>query len=117
MNIHLNNLKFYSFHGVHEEETLLGGVFEVNIDIEIYQSQKIDSLHQTINYVDVYEIVKQRIAIATPLLETLVDDLINIIHQYAASLIKSVSISIKKINPPIQNFIGSVSVSKKKIFK
>jgi dihydroneopterin aldolase len=116
MTIHLHNLKFHSFHGIHEQEKVLGGEFEVNVDVEIYQSQKIDSISQTINYVEVYEIVKQRMAIATPLLETIVDDLINNIHHHAASLIKSISISIIKTNPPIQNFIGSVSVSKTKTF-
>jgi 7,8-dihydroneopterin aldolase/epimerase/oxygenase len=114
--IHLHSLIFFSYHGIHEEEKILGGEFEVNIDIAINSIQKIDSIKQTINYVNVYEIVKLRMAIATPLLETIVDDLINSIHLHAASIIKSVSISIKKINPPIQNFIGSVSVSNTKIF-
>lgn len=117
MTIHLHNLKFHSFHGIHDEEKVLGGEFAVNVDVEVYQSQKIDSISQTINYVEVYDLVKHRMELATPLLETIADDLINIIHHHAASLIKSISISIIKINPPIQNFIGSVSVSTTKNFK
>jgi dihydroneopterin aldolase len=115
MKIHLHNLKFFSHHGIHEEEKILGTEFEVNIEVEINQTERIDSIHQTLNYVEVYEAVKKRMAIATPLLETIVEDLMTQIHQ-TSSLIKSISISIKKINPPIENFIGSVGVSLKKSF-
>ena len=115
MNIHLYNLKFFSFHGCHEEEKLLGTDFEVNVDVEIYQPERIDNIHQTVNYVTVYEVVKQRMAIATPLLETIASDLISQIH-IISPLIKSIFVSIKKINPPIENFVGSVGVSLKKDF-
>lgn len=115
MTIHLHKLIFFSHHGIHEEEKILGTEFEVNVALEIHQSQKIDSIHQTLNYVTVYEIIKKRMAIATPLLETIVEDLMNEIHQ-SSTLIKSISISIKKLHPPIPNFIGSVGVSLKKEF-
>ncbi len=115
MTIHLHNLKFFSYHGIHEEEKILGTEFEVDIEVDINQTERIDSIHQTLNYVEVYEMVKKRMAIATPLLETIAEDLLKEIHQ-SSTLIKSIAIAIKKINPPIENFVGSVGVSLKKCF-
>jgi 7,8-dihydroneopterin aldolase/epimerase/oxygenase len=115
MIIHLHNLKFFSHHGIHEEEKILGTAFEVNVEVEIKQNERIDTIHQTIDYVQVYNMVKERMTIATPLLETVLEDLVSEIHQ-SSTLIKSIAVSIKKINPPIENFSGSVGVSLKKNF-
>ena len=110
-----NNLNFISHHGIHEEEKILGTAFEVNVEVEIKHNDRIDTIHQTIDYVQVYNMVKERMAIATPLLETVLEDLVTKIHQ-SSTLIKSIAVSIKKINPPIENFSGSVGVSLKKNF-
>ena len=115
MIIHLHNLKFFSHHGIHEEEKILGTAFEVNVEVEIKHNNRIDTIHQTIDYVQVYNMVKERMAIATPLLETVLEDLVTKIHQ-SSTLIKSIAVSIKKINPTIENFSGSVGVSLKKNF-
>lgn len=115
MIIHLHNLNFFSHHGIHEEEKILGTAFEVNVEVEIKHNHRIDTIHQTIDYVQVYNIIKERMAIATPLLETVLEDLVTKIHQ-SSTLIKSIAVSIKKINPPIENFSGSVGVSLKKNF-
>ena len=115
MIIHLYNLNFFSHHGIHEEEKILGTAFEVNVEVEIKHNDRIDTIHQTIDYVQVYNMIKERMAIATPLLETVLEDLVTKIHQ-SSTLIKSIAVSIKKINPPIENFSGSVGVSLKKNF-
>ncbi len=66
ITIHLYNLKFYSFHGVHEEEKLLGNEYEVNADVRFHEDQGgIHSLSQTINYAEVFEIIKKRMHIPT----------------------------------------------------
>ena len=53
MIIHLHNLKFFSHHGIHEEEKILGTAFEVNVEVEIKHNDRIDTIHQTIDYVQV----------------------------------------------------------------
>ena len=75
----------------------------------------ITTLEQTINYATVYERIKQRMQIATPLLETLVQDLANELKAFD-NRIKSISISVEKKNPPIPNIEGTVSVHYKKDF-
>jgi len=113
--INLHNLIFHSFHGVHEEESLLGNTFVVNISLSLETDEKITVLEQTVNYASVYAIVQKRMSLATPLLETLVQDLVQEIHEFDQR-IRSVAVSIEKKNPPIPNIGGTVSVSLKKDF-
>jgi len=115
LTIHLHKLLFHSYHGVFEEEKILGNEFEVNADIEMDCSEQITNLSQTINYVAVYSCIKQRMQLPTPLLETVAQDLIEAIHQMDEK-ISSISINIKKTAPPIENFQGSVGVSCKTAF-
>lgn len=113
--IHLHKLLFHSFHGLFEEEKLLGNQFEVDVDIEVDGSEKITKIGQTVNYVAVYNCIKQRMELPTLLLETVAQDLIDAIHQMDKK-ISSVSITIKKTAPPIENFQGTVGVSCKTTF-
>jgi dihydroneopterin aldolase len=113
--INLHNLIFYAFHGVYDEERILGNEFEVNVSIGFDADEQIISLEQTVNYASVYKIVKQRMAIPTPLLETLAQELTHEIHDFD-NRIKSISVSVKKKDPPISNMEGSVAVHYKKVF-
>lgn len=113
--INLHNLIFNSFHGVHEEEKILGNSFTVNASLSFETGEQITTLDQTVNYAAVYEIIKQRMQKACPLLETLVQDLVEDIHKSDTRII-SITVSVEKNNPPIPNMEGSVSVSYKKDF-
>jgi dihydroneopterin aldolase len=113
--INLHNLIFHAFHGVYEEEKILGNTFEVNASVSFNPDEPVTHLHQTINYVTIFEIIKQRMQVATPLLETLVQDLTGEIKK-TDDRIKSVSVSVEKKNPPMSNMEGSVSVQYKKDF-
>ncbi len=116
ITINLYNLKFHSFHGVHEEEKILGNEYEVNATIQFHEEQaEIHSLSQTINYVEVFEIIKKRMQTPTSLLETIVMDIGNTIHE-KYNYVRQINISLKKIHPPIEAIIGSVGVSWHKEF-
>ena len=108
--IHLKNLKFFSFHGIHDEEKILGNDFVVDVDIKINPPDNIDSLHQTINYADVYELVKKRMAIPTPLIEKVAKEMADEIH-HMDNRVHSIQISVFKLHPPIAGIEGSVGVT------
>ncbi len=111
ITIHLHNVIFYSYHGILEEEKISGNEFEFSADIEFREEdQVINSIHQTINYVDVYEIIKHRMSIPTALLETVIMDIGNTIKSNYDN-IRSISIHLKKLHPPITGFQGAVGVS------
>ena len=115
LTIHLHNLVFYAFHGLHEEETALGGKFEVSIDISFPASGKITSLSETIDYVKVYETIRLHMERPSALLETLAQDITNAIF-LTDKRINNINITINKLNPPISGFTGKVGVSFSKAF-
>jgi 7,8-dihydroneopterin aldolase/epimerase/oxygenase len=109
--IHLYNLRFYSHHGVFEEEKILGNEYEVNISVGFEPTVfPVNHIDETIDYTVIYQLVKARMAIPSRLLETIVTELAAGI-QYKYSQVTKISISIKKLYPPVNNFEGTVGVS------
>ena len=109
LSIQLNNLSFFAYHGLYEEEKISGNDFIVNAIIYFYPKKKIDTISETIDYVSIYELIERRMQIATPLLETIVMDLATLILD-KFTLAESVFIELTKQKPPIHNFNGTVSV-------
>lgn len=111
--IELFNLQFHSFHGVHEEETKTGGNFEVNLVVFFEpETMPVKHLHETIDYTKLYAIIKQRMEKPTRLLETLATEIADkIMSEFLA--VDEIAVAIKKLNPPIPFFSGSVSVEYK----
>lgn len=58
--IKLNNMVFYGYHGVFSAERELGQRIEVDVEIKgnLGNAGKSDDLDQTVNYIDIYTIVK-----------------------------------------------------------
>lgn len=109
MCIQLHNVVFHANHGLYEIEKLDGGEFEVDLTVS-FPLQAAHTLNDTIDYVVIFELVKKRMEEPTPLLETII---IEISQQILAqfSVVQEVYISIRKLNPPINNFSGSVGAS------
>ncbi|MEI8075398.1 MAG: dihydroneopterin aldolase [Bacteroidota bacterium] len=111
IKIHLDQLEFFAYHGLFEEERMLGSEFLVDICIHYQPSQKIiRSINETIDYTVVYDLLEQRMKIPTNLLETIATEFC---HQLMDTFptIQMVEFGIKKLNPPIQKLVGSVGVS------
>jgi 7,8-dihydroneopterin aldolase/epimerase/oxygenase len=113
--IHLHNLKFFAYHGLYEEERKAGNNFEMDVDVEADIPASVTKLEQTVDYAFVYSIIDNRMKQPTALLETLVSDLAQKIHEYD-NRVKSVRITLKKLSAPIKFFNGVVGVSYKKDF-
>ncbi|MEI8060219.1 MAG: dihydroneopterin aldolase [Ferruginibacter sp.] len=113
--IKLTGIQCFSFHGLHEEEKLLGAQFEVDVSVSFPEQRPITSIEQTIDYVNMHTIIKNRMSIPTSLLETLAQELSQLIFE-SDKRISAIDISIKKLHPPIPNFKGTVGVSYKKVF-
>jgi 7,8-dihydroneopterin aldolase/epimerase/oxygenase len=115
ITLQLHNLEFHAYHGLYEQENFIGNTFKIDADVVVEVEDQITKLNQTVNYATVYNIIKKRMLQPTPLLETVAQELTRGIHDID-SRIKSVSITIKKLSPPIENFQGTVGVSYKKEF-
>lgn len=110
IRISLNKLLFVGYHGLYPEEKKLGNNYAVEVDMVFNPKQGlIDQLDQTIDYVNVYAIVKKWMEIPTPLLETLVGKIADDIL-FSQPLANTVFVKITKLHLPIPSFEGNVSV-------
>jgi len=115
--IELNRLRFFAGHGMYEEEMKVGNEFEVDISIACKSPKKtITSINQTVDYVDVFKIVQEEFAERKFLLETCAMKIAEKV-QLKFPEIQTIHISIRKLNPPITNFSGSVGITYSKEFK
>ncbi len=116
MKIHLNDMIFYGYHGVHAEERKLGQRFTVTCHLESYDDldDKIKHLKDTIDYTKVFQIIKEVLENDTfELLEICARTIINRIME-RFDKVKKVTISIKKPNVPINGNLSSVEVEMEK---
>ncbi len=115
--IHLNHLEFFGYHGILPEEKILGGNFVVDAEIGFNEQEDvIHSIKHTIDYGDIFTIIQKRMSNPTPLLEEIVMD-IGVIIKQQFDQVASVSISLKKLHPPITGLQGSVGVTWKKDYQ
>ena len=114
--IELQNIQLQAFHGVYEGERKVGSPYEVNVRVVYIETDtRFDSLKNTINYVDVFNIVKSRMHIPTPLLEKVAEGIIEEIKlQYPFTA--EITITIYKLEAPIENFQGKIGVTIHKQF-
>jgi dihydroneopterin aldolase len=117
MTVELKGLRFFAEHGMYAEEKKVGNEFEVGVSV-IYKAPKraITSIEDTVNYMEIYRIIEDEFKERKLLLETCAMLICEKVQQIFPG-IKNISISIKKINPPITNFTGSVGVTFSKEFK
>ncbi len=110
IKISLGHIKLFGYHGIHAEERICGAEFEVNMDVLFDPEHVIREIHETIDYTVLYNIVRERMKIPAELLETLVQDISSEVKERFTQVVQ-INITISKINPPLVNFRGQLSVS------
>lgn len=109
--ISLEGLEFHAYHGVYPHERSSGNKFEVDVIVEtkIEESAFNDDLRGTLNYEDLYSLVKIEMEKPSKLLET-------VAHSIAESILKkfagavNAEVKISKFNPPIGGVCKKASV-------
>lgn len=116
LTISLHNVRFRAYHGLYPEERQKGNDFVVNLEVSYQpQTEKIESLHETIDYASLFEIINTTMQKPVDLLETLVQEIAQGVHLKFNSIME-VIVSVEKLNPPIDRFTGSAAVSYKKSY-
>ena len=117
LTIELQQIKLHAFHGLYPGEERLGSPYEVNLKVTCPEPADgaYHELSDTVNYAGLYEILKSRMLVPTPLLETVADAVLNDIKkQYPR--IQQAEISIYKLQPPIVHFEGRVGITLNRSF-
>jgi 7,8-dihydroneopterin aldolase/epimerase/oxygenase len=117
LTIELKQLYFFAHHGLYAEERKTGNEFEVNLIVSYQPSSgTITDISDTVNYVQLYDLLKTEMQKPRHLLETFVMEVAELTHA-AFSQIKKIEISITKLHPPIAKFTGIVGVRYSKEYK
>lgn len=108
----LEGLEFHAYHGIYPHERSSGNKFEVDIEVETQFSASAfhDDLSGTVDYEDLYALVKDEMEKPSKLLET-------VGHAIAVKTLEtfpnaiSVAVTISKFNPPIGGVCRKATVS------
>src|SRR5687768_604111 len=112
--IELKSVSFFSFHGLHEEERKTGNEYLVDLSVKYdAPGQRVNRINDTVNYVRLFEIVREEMKHPRDLLETIAELVAEKIHR-EFPMVKESVIHIQKKNPPITNFSGNVAVTYRK---
>lgn len=100
--IYLRNVRFHAFHGVLPQEGIVGNEYLVNLvlDYDFSSAMKTDDLQGTLNYAEVYQKVREEMALPSKLLEHVAG---RIAHRLFSDFpeIQKLQLSITKVNPPM----------------
>jgi len=116
ITIQVHKVHLHAFHGIHPEERVLGNTFEVSLDVMYEEGDNaFEDISNTIDYTILFEIIKSRMQTPTALLEKLAKDIIDEVKNKFL-FVCGISISIYKLNMPIENFQGKIGVRLEKKF-
>lgn len=109
--VKLINMVFYGYHGVVEQEKVLGGKYEVDVEFEFDMTSaiKTDHLRDTISYEEIYQLVQDVVTHSKfHLIEALAGKLLRVIfNTYPVDL---VLVRIRKPNAPVKGVLDTIEV-------
>ena len=98
----LKDMHFFAYHGLLPQEAVVGNEYVVNLtlSVDIGQAMETDDVTDTINYAEVYQVVKAEMQQPSKLIEHVAG---RIAHHLLKDFpqIQSVDILLEKLNPPI----------------
>lgn len=102
MYLFLDRMKFYARHGVDQQETVVGGVFMLDMKLQIDFSQALvtDDLEHTVSYAAVYELAKKEMDIPSKLLEYAAGRIAGSLLNHFPK-IQKIELKLSKQNPPM----------------
>lgn len=109
--IKVENIRVFAYHGCLKEETKIGSDYRVDLEVKanLQPSSKSDKLSDTVDYVFLNRIIKEEMAIASHLLETVAKRILNRIFNEDA-MVKKATVWVSKLNPPIGGDVQRVTI-------
>lgn len=109
--ISLEGVKVYAYHGVLENERMIGTDYIVNlmVDYDWSEAGLSDSLEGTINYALLYDIIRKEMAIPSNLIEHVAQRIADHVHSDFPK-ITEINLEVKKIAPPVDGQVDCSAV-------
>ena len=110
--IEIEGMEFYAYHGHYEEEQIVGNRFLIDLKIETdcRKAAVSDDIEDAVNYQTAYKIIKSEMKKKSNLLENIAGRILDAIYEKLDNL-KSVTIKVSKMNPPMGGKIKKVSIT------
>lgn len=110
MQILLQDIHLYGYHGVTTLENRCGTQFKVNMSITLKKHIHPIGLADTVDYVRVFQLLTSEFNKTTALLEELADRILVRLFEQFPEQIDQAEITVLKVNPAVQGFQGSLGV-------
>jgi len=109
--LQLNGMKFFAYHGVNEQERIVGNTYLVNLKLglDMTKACQSDQLEDTLNYAKVYKQVAAVMQIPCKLIEHLAEKICLQLRNTFTE-IQYIEIRLKKCHPPIVGIMQSAEV-------
>ncbi len=109
--IELKRMVFYANHGVMPEENLIGNKFEVNLKLKynFIAACQSDNVNDTLNYAEVFDVVKKEMQITSKLLEHVANRIFASLKEKFCD-ITIVELRLAKFNPPVDGEVEKAEV-------
>ena len=105
----LEGMEFFAYHGCFKEEQLIGTRFivDLEVDFDTATAEQTDHLHDTLNYQEVYRIVKREMETRSNLLEHVARRILTALKTAYPEAGKTL-VKIAKMNPPLGGKVRQV---------
>ena len=110
--IELEEMEFYAYHGCFREENVVGNRFIVNIVIKTNMERPMhsDKIEDAVNYVKVYNLVRNEMQKTSNLLEHVTSRILNALYDNFSQILWA-KVKVSKMNPPMGGQMEKVSVT------
>ena len=112
--ISLNGIKFFSYHGFYEEETILGGeyIIDISVEVDVNQASAEDDLHKSVNYETLFYLCKVEMKKPSKLIEAVAQRIIYRIYNQFEN-VEGIYLKLYKLNPPLDGTVGFAAIELK----
>ncbi len=109
--ISIEGMEFFAYHGCFKEEQVIGTKFRCDLFLEVdtTKAEQTDNLLDTVNYQEVYQVLKKEMDAKSKLLEHVGRRILQRVKQEFPQ-VKHARLKIRKLNPPLGGKIDFVSV-------
>lgn len=112
-DIRLEQLRLYAYHGVLEQERRVGAFYTLDVTLSLAHAEGAvlhDELASTVNYAEVYDLVRQEFMQPSQLLEHVAGRLLQAIL-FAFPAVAAAAVTVRKDNPPMGADCAGCSVT------
>lgn len=106
----VEGIKLYAYHGCLDEEAKIGTDYRVDVTVwgDLVPASISDNLDDTLDYVEINQVVKEEMLIRSKLIEHVAQRILNRIIQTMPNVMKA-KVKLSKLSPPINGNVDSVS--------